>query len=92
MPTYTLLRLMASKLHGLRLDCLFKAVTLGWVAKTVPCSLENDYIRFCDPFEILQAKFKRVSSTETACLVPRTLNKQSAPRVKPTNVISMYLT
>ena len=51
-----------------------------------------DYNRFCDPFEILQAKVKRVFSAGPACRIPRILKKQSAARVEPTNVTSMYLT
>ena len=84
-------RINGSELHGLRMVCILKAVTFGWVTKTAPYSLKIDYNRFCDPFEILQAKTKRVFSVRAACPVPRTSNKQSAARVKPTIVTSMCL-
>ena len=83
---------MVSELHGLRKVCLLMAVVPGWVTKTVQYSLEIDHIRFCDPLEILQAKVKRVLSAGPACPVLRTLNKQSAARLKPTSVTFTYLT
>ena len=92
MPTYILLGSIVSELHGLRMTFLLKAVTPKWVTKTVPFSLEINYIRFCDPFEILQAKFKFVFSAGPGCPVPSTLSKQSAARGKPVSVISIYLT
>ena len=83
---------MVSGLHGLRMICSLEAVRPGWVTKTNPYSLKINHLRFCDPFEILQAKVKRVFSTGPACPFLRNLNKQSAARVEPTSVTSMYLT
>ena len=82
---------MVSKLHGLRMVCLLKAVTPGWLMKTVPYAWATDHLHFCDLFEILQAKVKRAFAAGPACPVVRTLNKQSAARVEPTSVTSMHL-
>ena len=92
MATSNLLGLVVSELHGLRTVCLLETVTSGWCTKTVQYLKRINYLRFCGPFDILQACVKRDLSTEPACPVPRTLNKQNAARVKPTSVSSIHIT
>ena len=64
----------------------------GYVTNTVPYSLEIDYSRSCDSFELLQALIKSLFPARFAGPVPRTLKKQSAARVKLTSATSMYFT
>ena len=81
---------MVSELHDLRMACFFKVVTPGWVMKSTPFSLKIDCTHFSDPFEISQVKVKRVFSAGPACLVPRTLGRQSEASFRLTSRIFMY--
>ena len=49
---------MVLELHAMRVACLLKTVTPGWVTKRSAFLLVIDYNRRSDSFEVLQAKVK----------------------------------
>ena len=85
-------RVNGLRLHDMRMVCLLRAVTPGWVTNTVPFKLKIDSIHHSRSFEVLQANVKCHLLVGPARPVTSALNKHYSAHGGPINESSMYIT
>ena len=83
---------MVSVLQDLCMISLLEVVFPGILKSTILFALATDYIRYCDPIEILQAKGKNLLSAGPLFSKPGTLDKQNSSCVRPNKITYMFYT